>query len=260
MHPEPSVAGAWSGARPCSRQSNCSSCVRVLPPSLCVLLGISSLGCQPDPRSGATSATQCAGRGDGGNFSGSQDGGDVLSAQSSKRNVILMANNSVNRNGRADSSQLCKVRCLFAVLTRIVIAALAGPHMRPPTDAVRGSNNVLGCPAPSDRRPRRLLLVGRRPCGLDDNAELTGGADLLWQVTGGSARLVSGVADGARDRGGTVSRLKTLRASKRISVYHQRRIVVELLAPDRAVSRSRRAVVAAEWAGWALHLLVEQHW
>src|SRR5215212_9641857 len=45
----------------------------------------------------------------------------------------------------------------------------------------------------------RLLLVDRRPCRLQvgGDAALPGEAGLLGQNTGGSARLMSGVTDGA---------------------------------------------------------------
>jgi len=67
---------------------------------------------------------------------------------------------------------------------------------------------------------------------------------------------VSGVVDGAGDRDWALYRLKTRRASTRISAYRQYRIVlVEVLVPDRAVSRSRRAVIAAGLALAGAHLL-----
>ncbi len=43
----------------------------------------------------------------------------------------------------------------------------------------------------------RLLLVGRRPCRLGGDAQLAGGADVLWTDARGSPRLVSCLADGA---------------------------------------------------------------
>src|SRR5687767_3178152 len=55
--------------------------------------------------------------------------------------------------------------------------------------------------------PARLLLLDRRPCRLGRDTALPGRTGLLWEDAGGSARLGSGVADGAGARRGPVSGL-----------------------------------------------------